>query len=245
MSGSSSSGVTRVEPPSYQLPYLQSGLGAAQGLYDRGPIQPYTGNTVAAFAPQQEQAFNMIENRATNGDPTLQAANSYVQNSLNGGFMGSNPYLDQTFNRAALQTQGQLASEFARGGRNIQASQGLRSQQLNDLAGQIYGGQYNNDRQLQQGALAYAQPLGNQAYTDAAQLGGVGGQVQGLANQIGQQRANIYNQQQAAPGQALDQYLARVRGQDYGSTQSTTQKNPGNLLGTLLGGGLGLLGLLG
>ena len=169
MSNSSSSGVVQTKPPDYQLPYLQTGLTAAQNLYRQGPQEPYQGGTVAGFAPQQEQAFNMIENRATNGDPTLQAANSYVQNSLNGGFMNNNPYLDQTFNRAAMQTQGQLASEFARGGRNIQASQGLRSQQLNDLAGNIYGGAYAQDRQLQQGALNYAQPLGNQAYTDAAQ----------------------------------------------------------------------------
>jgi hypothetical protein len=222
MGGSSGSGVQRIEPPSYQLPYLQQGLGEAQKLYGYG-------KAVTPFSPATVQSQNMVTNRATGGDPTINAAQGYVQNSLGGGFLNSNPYLDATFNRAAQATQGQLASEFARSGRNVDASQGLRSQQLNDLATQIYGGNYANERQLMQGTLGYAQPLGNQTYTDAAALGGVGSQQEAKTQE-----------QYDAPGSALDQYLARVRGTDYGST--TTQKGGGGIspAGALGGAALGL-----
>lgn len=178
---------------------------------------------VAGFTPDQQASMDLTRGRALGGDPTIGAAMGYVQNSLNGGFLNSNPYIDETFNRAAQATQGQLASQFAGSGRNVDQSQGLRSQQLNDLATQIYGGNYANERQLQQGTLGYAQPLGNQIYTDAAQLGGIGSQQQ-------QQQQRYLD----APGTALDQYLARVRGTDYGSSQRSTV--PGNPVGGALGG---------
>lgn len=225
MSGGSqtSSGVTRVEPPSYQLPYLQSGLQNAQNLYNQNG-----GNApVVPFAPQTEQALNLTQQRALQGSPVTGSAQQYVTRSLQGGFLGQNPYLDQTFNQAALATQNQLASEFARGGRDVEASQGLRSQQLNNLATGIYGGAYENERNRMQGVLPFAQSLANQDYMDLDRLRGVGAEVEGLAGQY----AN-------APGAALDQYLARVRGTDYGSTQSTTQRTPTNRGSGILGGAM-------
>lgn len=222
MSGSqSSSGVTRVEPPSYQLPYLQSGLGAAQNLFNQnGGAAP-----VVPFAPQTETALGLQEQRALNGSPVTNSAQQYVTQSLQGGFMGSNPYLDDTFNKAALATQNQLASQFGGAGRDVNASEGLRSQQLNDLATGIYGGAYESERNRMQGVLPFAQSLANQDYTDIGQLRDVGGQVEGLASEY----AN-------APGSALDQYLARVRGSDYGSTQTTTSRQPRNGAAGALGG---------
>lgn len=216
--GSSGGGVTKIEPPDYQLPYLQSGLLQAQGAYDQG-------KSVVPFSPQSEAAISGITNRAVNGSPVTGAAGDYVTKSLQGGFMGQNPYLDSTFNRAALSTQGQLASEFGRAGRNLQASEPMRAQQLNDLATGIYGGAYNADRSLQQGALAYATPLANQDYVDLQALGSAGGQIEGLAQKYVD-----------APGANLDQYLARVRGTDYGQTQIAP--NSRNAAGGALGGAL-------
>lgn len=135
-----------------------------------------------------------------------------------------NPYLDQTFNQAALATQNQLASQFAGAGRNVGASQGLRSQQLNDLATQIYGGAYNQERQLQQGVLGSVLPLANQDYVDLAQLRGAGSDIEGLAREYA-----------SAPGQALDQYLGRVSGN---MGQTTSQPLYRNSAGSILGGAL-------
>lgn len=176
----------QVKPPAYALPYLRTGLEQAANLYTRPtPADTQTG-------------IDMIRNRATGGDPTINAATDYVRNSLGGGFLNANPHLDATFNRAAQATQGQLASQFAGSGRNVDQSEGLRGQQLNDLASQIYGGAYNNERNLMQGTLGAALPLGNQAYSDAGMLTGIDQQ-----------------------GNALDDYLRRVNQGTYGSTTTS------------------------
>jgi len=217
---------TTTLPPAYQLPYLQYGLGQAKSLYDRG-------SQIVPFSPYSEQALQATAQRAQNGSPLVGAAQDYAQKSLAGGFLGGNPYLDQTFEQARLATQNGLASEFGRSGRNVDQSAGLRSQQLNNLATQIYGGAYNTERQLQQGVLGSVLPLANQDYVDYGQLRGVGSDVEGLAREY-----------QQAPGLALDQYLGRV-GQtsspSYGTESTPLYRNSAGsaLAGALLGSQLG------
>lgn len=205
----------QTNPPAYAMPYLQGGLSEAQKLYNQGP----------QTSDQTQAARDMITNRATNGDPTITAAQNYAQKSLNGDFLNANPYLDATFNQAALATQNQLASQFAGSGRNIGASENNRSQQLNNLATSIYGGNYANERQLQNSAMGSAQSLGNQSYVDAQALAGVGSQID--------------NQQ----GTLLDQYLGRINQAAPGS--STTSKTSTSGLADAAGGGLLLSQLFG
>lgn len=248
MGGGGSGGTQRVEPPKYQLPYLTSGLGRAEELYQQGQsVVPLSGET--------EASLQGAAARAQGGSPLTSSAQGLATNTLNGGFLGANPYLDQTFQRAALQTQNQLASEFAGAGRNVQASEGLRSQQLNDLATGIYGGAYDSERNRQQQTLGVANSLANQDYVDLGQLGQVGAAREG------------YAQEQAdAPGLNLDRFLGRVSG-NMGQTSYTGQSrnraagaiggaqlgyNAGNMLGSYMGGnsnaygGIGaLLGALG
>lgn len=221
--------VTKIEPPSYQLPHLQYGVNQAQQLYNRGA-------SVVPFAPQTEAAIAGTTQRALQGSPVTNAAQNYATRSLQGGFLGSNPYLDATFNKAALATQNQLASQFGAAGRGQAGAEGLRSQQLNDLATGIYGGDYQQERNRMQGVLGQAGALANQDYIDLAQLGGAGAQVEGLAQQYAD-----------APGTALDQYLGRISG-NMGQTQTTkTPRNPvaGAAGGALAGSFLGPWGMLG
>lgn len=76
--------------------------------------------------------------------------------------MNSNPYLDATFNQAANAVQNRVSSEFAGSGRNLESSIPVQNDQLNQLATQIYGGNYANERQLQSQAAQQA-PLASQA----------------------------------------------------------------------------------
>jgi hypothetical protein len=226
--GSSGGGTQTTEPPKWQRPYIQRGLEEAENQYQRDVQQfsPYQGYTDMALHGIVDQARN---------NPLAGNAASLANQTLTGGFLGSNPYLDQTFNQAALATQNQLASQFAGSGRNIDASQGLRSQQLNDLATQIYGGAYDAERNRQQQVLGMTPMLQQAQYGDLDRLLGVG--------QMG--------------STALDQYLGRVNG-PMGSSVKTT--GGGNALsgaaggammgsmfgpwGALIGGGLGALGSL-
>lgn len=260
---------TRLEPPSYQLPYLQSGLQSAQSLYNWQNPDPST--TVAPFSQDTQAGMDQIRNTATNGTGIVQNANQYANQTLNGDTLnanpflngaaqsgnalnnmaqgsGSNPYLDQTFNNAAMATQNQLSSQFSAAGRDPQAAEGLRSQQLNGLATSIYGGAYdadrnrqlsalglqagtyNDERNRQQSVLGLSPTLNQANYQDPSQLLGIGASQENLA----QQRLN-------APGQNLDQYLSRVSG-NIGQTQTTpntTNRGAGVLGGAMLGNQLG------
>ena len=216
---------TRVEPPKYQLPYLERGLGYAQNQYDAG------GAGVAPFSPETQQGLSGITNMATAGNPVTGASQDLATKTLQGGFLGSNPYLDDTFGRAALQTQNQLASQFAGSGRNVDASEGLRSQQLNDLATGIYGGAYDAERNRQNQVLGMSPQLANAGYADYDRLLGVGAQ-----------RENLNQQQLDAPGQNLDSFLNRVSGQmgqtniASGSRNRTAGAIGGGMMGAQMGG---------
>lgn len=219
-SSSPSKTTTTSEPPKFIQPFMQFGAEQAKGLYNQGA-------QVVPFSPQTEQAMQMTQQRALSGSPLNRSAQDYVQKSLQGGFMGSNPYLDQTFNRAAMSTQNQLASEFAGNGRNIGASEPIRSQQLNDLATGIYGGAYENERNRQQGVVPYAGSLANQDYFDIGQLANVGGQVEGLAREYAD-----------APQQALDRYAGRISGAYPGGSSTQTSPNYRNTGAGMLGGAM-------
>lgn len=218
--GGGGNSTTRVEPPKWQQPYLTFGAGQAQDLYNR----TNNGQTVAPFSPETEQGLSGITQQATSGNPITGAANDLAQQTLSGGFLGSNPYLDRTFDRAALQTQNQLASQFAGSGRNVDASMGLRSQQLNDLATGIYGGAYDAERNRQQQVLGMSPQLADASYGDFNRLLGVGSQ-----------RENLTQQQLDAPGTALDQFMTRISG-NFG--QNTISPSSRNRTAGAIGGGM-------
>jgi len=222
MSGGSSGGTTRMEPPKYQLPYLQRGLSEAGSIYD----QERGGNNIAPISNETNAAWDATAARAQNGSPLTGAAQGLAQKTIEGGFLGSNPYLDAAYNKAALQSQNQLQSEFAGAGRNVEAAQGLRAQQLNDLATGIYGGAYDSERNRMQDAMGAANSLANQDYVDLGQL-----------QQVGAGREGYAQEQLDAGGLALDRYLGRVQGNMGQNTYSSQARN--RAAGAIGGGMLG------
>lgn len=172
-SSGSSRQTTTTEPPAFIRPFMEYGAQQSRGLYETGGPQYYPGNTVVPFSGQTEAALGLTEQRALQGSPVVGAAQNYATNTLNtapssqfGGAgnpfatganpygSGSNPYLDATFNRAADSVQNRIQSGFAGAGRNIEAGRPVAAQEMNDLAAQIYGGDYANERNRQ---LAYGQ----------------------------------------------------------------------------------------
>lgn len=213
---------TQVNPPTYQLPYLQQGLNAANGLFQEGGPQQYQGNTVTPFAPQTEQALQGITNRATNGSAVTHAGQGLVTDTLNGKYLdpSSNPYLRSTFDQAAQATQAAGEAQYAGTGRNVQAGAPQRADMLTSLATQIYGGNYQNERANQNAALGYVSPLAEADYRDLSALQGVGQTVEDKTGQIIADQQGRWNYDQTQPGNTLDDYLRRVSG-NLGSTSST------------------------
>lgn len=261
---SSSTQTQTVEPPAFAKPYIEGGYASAAGLYNQGGPQFFPGDTFVPFAPQSEQAMQATAQRAMQGSPVTGAAQNYVTQSLNGDFMNNNPWLDQTFNRAVQQTRGALDSQFATAGRDLVSQLPYRTEQVNNLANQIYGGAYDAERNRQQGVLPFAGQLANQDYIDLAALQGVGSQVEGKAGEVLQSQMDRWNFNQTRPEAALDSYLSRVTGLTggYNAQSQPIYRNPaagalggaatgaalGNMMGStnplwMLGGGL--LGLYG
>lgn len=244
---------TTAEAPAYLRPYLQQAAEGAAQQYAQGGTPPVNMST------QTQQALQLAQARSLGGSPVTDAAQNYATQSLEGGFMGSNPFLqgganphlDATFNQAATATRNQLASEFAQSGRNVRASEGLRGEQLNNLATNIYGGAYETDanrrlaayqgeRSLQQGVIPFAGQIANQDYADIGQLANVGQTYDDLNRQLTEW-----------PARNLDDYMARLAGLSggYGTTTSQTpmQRNAlaGALGGASAGAMLGPWGMLG
>jgi len=82
----------------------------------------------------------------------------YAGPAYGSGTPGSNPYLDQSFNRAADAVEGRMRGSTAFQGLSNSGGQQMYNRNLNDLAGQVYGGAYENEANRRQGAgLAISQ----------------------------------------------------------------------------------------
>lgn len=211
---------TSTEPPDYLLPFLRQSAGSASALFNSGP-------SVVPFSQQTNQALNLQQNRALGGSPLVSSAQGLTNSTLNGDFLNSNPYLDATFDRAAGAVNRSLDETYARSGRDLDSNMAVRADQLNNLATNIYGGNYQNERDRQMGALGAAVPLAREDYFDISQLGNVGAAVEGQAQ-------NILD----APFMALERFNAGLSGAPMGQTSSTTTPLYSNPAGGLLGGAL-------
>jgi len=82
-----------------------------------------------------------------------------LSQTLGGDFLdpSTNPFLQSTFNRAADLTRGRLDTEFAGAGRNLGAAQPARSEELQTLASNIFGQNFQAERDRQINALASSQ----------------------------------------------------------------------------------------
>lgn len=201
------------------------GSQQAQTLYNTGGPGYYPGNTVAPFSPMQEQYFSGVENLAQNNLPSINAAQNYTTNVLNGQYLNpaSNPYLQATFQQGANAVQNQIGSEFEGSGRNPQASMAAQADQMNDLATKIYGGAYNTGIQQMQGALQESPQVAQQSLIGLNALGSAGGQLQQQTGNMINANQNLYNYYSQLPYTSLANYMDQVNSLSHGATSSSTQ----------------------
>jgi hypothetical protein len=114
------------------------------------------------------QALTSLFQRGITGSPVINDATDLTRQTLAGDFLtpDSNPFLQQTFDRAADLTRTRLSSEFAGSGRNLNAALPARSEELQTLASNIFGGNFARERALQANAVNQSLPLGNQDFTN-------------------------------------------------------------------------------
>ena len=236
-------------PWSAQQPYLDYMFNQAKNIYEGGGPQYYQDSQVSPFAPAQEQAMAGIENRARTGSTINAANNQMMTDTLQGKYLdpATNPYLTDTFNTAAAQTLAPIQSAFSDAGRyGSGINQQVQQRGLNELATNIYGGNYGAERGRQMQAAQFAPQVANQDYYDYSQLMGVGNQVQNQAQNVVADNVQRYNYNQNLPQQNLANLQGAVGGQSFGSTSSTTSPMYSNsALQNALGYGLTGYGLSG
>jgi hypothetical protein len=108
----------------------------------------------------------------------------------------TNPYLDATFDKAFGSAMQGVESQFARGGRNIGASQPVAGDIASQLASQIYAPAYENERNRQQSFAQQQLGIGAQGFE-----AGQGRNLQaGMANQGAGLQSQLAGQQIGAQG---------------------------------------------
>jgi hypothetical protein len=311
----SSNTIQKSDPWVGAQPYLTDLMQQAQNTYLNSQGQTQLPNTYAGQGPLTQTALGLTAQRAMNGSPLINTADSSLANLLqpktapgqdalqgllsgyaNPGnayaqaaaapnaatlgaqsilgqqaMSGPNPYLDQMFSAEskpiidAVNAQAGLAGRTGSG-----ASQQLLTRNLGDLASQVYGNNYLQEQQLQQGAANALGNLGqnqsqnllsagNALSANAAnQANVIGSAAQGLNNQFNTQNQQVIQGATVAPNLAGQDYtdlqnLLNVGGAQDQDTQAKlnsilqqyqySQQQPWNILSGYAGAISGLGGL--
>jgi hypothetical protein len=171
---------TSSEPPAFILPALTNATNAASADFNQqsgrsfSPApQGFPSGFPSGFNPLDGSGFPSFPpggfpqpGTPPTGTPTQTPGSALIGNSqsllndtLQGRFLtpDNNPFLESTFNRAADLTRGRLDSEFSGAGRNLAASQPARSDELQTLASNIFGDNFESERNRQIDAIGQSQ----------------------------------------------------------------------------------------
>lgn len=234
--------------PSFLQPYYNQSLSQGAALLNSPGPQYYPGQTVAPFNPLQEQGLDQIQQNASgpNASQSAQQANEF---ETSGALLNpsANPYLQGTFQQGAQQVQNSLDSQFAGSGRNIIGSAPVQSDEMNNLATQLYGGAYNTGLSNMTQASALAPSIDAGTYLPSSQLIGAGAGVQGQTQNLINANQNQWNYNQTLPYNQLSWYsgLLGANAAPFSQQNSSTAGNPAStalgagLLGSSLYGSLG------
>jgi hypothetical protein len=226
------------EVPEYVKPYARDYLERADVLSDT-PFEQYQGQRIADFDPLHTQGIQQTVDAAT-GQIIPTATDTYMK-TTRGDFLGSNPFVDQmsAANRANA-LGGSAYQEYADRARFD------LGQNLNNLATQIYGGNYMNERGLQQQAMMSAPQMLEGNLRGAQAMLGAGDIRRGVE----QDRLNLayedFERARLHPYANLD-VLGNALGISMGGGGTTITQQPSfyqanPLAGAIGGGTLGYMG---
>lgn len=255
-----------------QQPYLEDAFAKAKSLYGDNIRTEFAPGTVAGTDPIQARAHGDIVHQANVGTPSLGAANTLNLDTLRGRYLdpASNPWLKSTFNMGAddvtrayqTATAPGTSATFSGGGRYGSGSYNLANEgnkralgsTLDNLATQIYGGNYQTERNRQMDAVGQAPMLAQAKYIDPMAVQAVGDLRQAQTQREYDDSRARYEYGRDNPTRALNSYLAQITG-NYGqsgvtqsmgmsgsSSSTPFYTNPG---ATAAGGALGLASLFG
>lgn len=220
MSGGGGDQTTKQEIPKEFRPLAREYANRAMEIGNTD-YTPYTDQRFAEFDPSQTQALSMIEQRALGGNPLQSASEDALLQNIQGG--QTNPFLDEMVGRAQenVLSQGRTAmvgsGSFGNSGVDETLTKGL-----GDVASQMYGSAYDQDRARQMQAIGMAPGLNQAGYQDATQLLQAGQLQQNQAQQGMDFDYQQFQEQQNLPYQQLS-----AMGAPFGTNIGTIQRTSG------------------
>ena len=221
---------TTSEPWSGIQPYLKKGYAEAEGIYNQFSPQYYSGQTQAAFSPDQLTAQAGIRDWATQGAPNvMNPALSAYQYGTGSSILdvANNPYVQGMAQGAVSDVMAGLAPEMAniRGGAIQSGGYGGSRQGIAEgmaLAGaadaatraaaDIYGQAYGQGLGAQTSTLGMTGDVLKAGFQPYAALSASGAEQQAREQALIQDAMSKFQFEQALPYERLSQYTNALGG---------------------------------
>ena len=150
----------------------------------------------------------------------------------------TNPYSQALYNQMAGDVTSGVQSQFSKAGRlGSAANQAVLADELGQLANQVYGDQYNQERANMMTATQIAPQLAQADYTDIQALGGIGQTKEAMEMAKIQDAMARFDFEQQKPYYKLREYLASI-GASVPQTTAQTRPVFRNTGAGLLGGAM-------
>ena len=248
------SSTTQIDPT--VQPFLKYGLEESQRLYQAGGPQFFTGQGYVGPSQATQTGLQALQARAAAGSPLTGAAQNQLYGTIQGDYLGGNPFFQGAFQPAAQAATtafnraiGDISSAASKAGRygsgamtNLQnQAANTLAQSLTGTAGQLAYQNYAQERARQQAATAMAPELAQADYADINKMLAAGQFGEGYQQQALEAAKQKFAYEQNLPQAQLQTYLSNIGAVPRGTT--STQQTPfyTNPLATNLG--TGLLGL--
>ena len=223
-------------------PFVEYGLQEAKGLYQQAGPQYYPEATYVPASTATTSALQAAQQRATAGSPLVPAAQAQQLATIQGGYLGANPYLSQAMSGAADVAKQQYydaimgtrsgASQAGRYGSPAMFEQQSRAQQnlanaLSQEAGRLMYQNYAAERAAQQQAVQQAPAMAQADYADIQQLLATGQTQEDYARQKLESDIQRFEFGQNLPYSKLQSYLSAAYGAPTPIQQTTTSSGGG------------------
>lgn len=230
---------TSSEPSAFVKPYVTEAFDQAQNLFQSSTPNFYPNQTYTDFAPETTASLNLATQRALN-NPLLASSQNEINSILQGDYLSptTNPYSQGLYDQIAGDVTSGVQSQFSKAGRlGSGANQEILARELGKVGTQVYGDQYNRERENMVNATALAPQLAQADYSDIQALAGVGATKEGMEMAKIQDAMARFDFEQQKPYYKLREYLGSI-GANVPTTTANTQPVFRNTAGGLLGGAL-------
>ena len=240
--GGSSRQTTSQELDPTVRPFVEYGLQEAKQLYKTPGPSYYPYQTYVGPSQQTQQALQAAQQRALQGSPLVPAAQQQLQSTIEGQYLGNNPFLQQAMSGAAsaatqryqdaIQGTRSGASQAGRYGSGAMFEQQSRAQQnlanaLAQEAGRLMYSNYGQERQAQQQAIQQAPQMAAADYFDIAQLQQVGETAEDYQQRALESDIARYEYGANLPYTKLQSFLSAAYGAPMGQVTQTQSSGGG------------------